>query len=93
MRSYKAHLAPPILRVVKKIDNLLAGIFREVAFAETGIEYVVPIGKHVQADVILRQIIPALMLLQTVRGIIKNTQTVRHLRSRRTDADIEPQLA
>src|SRR6266478_2748396 len=92
-RSHKAHFSAPILGVFEKLNNLLAGVFREVAFAETRVEHIVPISKHVQIDIVLSKINFAFMLVQPIRSVIEYAETVRHLRSRTPDADIEAQLA
>src|SRR5262245_66503917 len=82
-----------MFRVVEEVDNLFAGIFREIAFAEARVEYIVPIGKHLQTDVVFCQIVPAFMLVQTLRGVVEDTQAVGHLRSRRSNTDVEAELA
>jgi hypothetical protein len=42
---------------------MLARLLREIAFAETGVQHIVPIREHLQIDVILCQIVSALMLI------------------------------
>src|SRR5919108_4619400 len=91
--SHESHLAAPIFRVIEEVDNLFAGIFRKIAFAEACVEYIVPIGKHLQANVVLCQIVPALMLVQTLRSVIEDTQAIGHLRSRCANTDVEAELA
>ena len=66
LRSHEAHFSAPILGVFEKINNLLAGAFREVAFAEARVEHIVPISEHVQGNVIFCQIVSPLVLIQPV---------------------------
>jgi hypothetical protein len=63
LRSHKAHFPAPILGVFEKINNLLAGAFREVAFAEARVEHIVLISEHVQRNVIFCEIVSSLMLI------------------------------
>lgn len=66
LRSHKAHFSAPILGVFEKINNLLAGGFREIAFAEARVEHIVPISEDVQGNVIFCQIVSPLVLIQPV---------------------------
>src|ERR1700757_3599363 len=91
--SHEAHFPSPVFRIFEKLDDLLAGVFGEVALAKTRVEDIVPIGEHVQADIILRQIVSPLVLVQTLRSIVEDAQAVGHFRASRANADIEAQLA
>src|SRR6185503_9267290 len=89
----KSHLVAPVLRILEKIDDLLTRFFTEIALAQAGIQDVIPIGEHMQCDIVFRQIQLSFVLVQTIRSIIKDTQTVRHPGARASYADIETQLA
>src|SRR5689334_4833279 len=90
---HKSHLAAPVFRILEKIDNLLTRFLAEIAFAQAGIQNVVPIREHVQFDVVFCQVQLSFVLVQTIRSIIEDTQAVRHSGTRTADADIKTQLA